>query len=425
MAGSMSDYTDNSTLEPLRVQTRLQSRYNVFDASGRLPFDIVFGIRRRSDSYPRDISFQTTNSFLDVPHALANGILSLHEQRTSTTGAKKRIEVDLSRLREAIKGNEPTLEYITLPSKSNKTDVRGQMGVTEYRYRINPGSPLASLFESGKKYSIALANRNLGNHHRWVGSDHVPLSSNLVSTAERSIESCNIVSNPHSGFAVFSVVESLIWPPTVETRMCLLSPPKGETSSSEDQDRTLLQVTVANTGSDVISVQTRGQQRFLSPWGPFQPGSDDGLNAGRRPCIIDPCSATANLQLIDVATGSVVRHPPKPGICGLTSGRPDLRPTVDQLVVLTPGIAVSREIQLDRWVRGLDNGRYLIRLIRKGCWWHFGDIKGDPDHDGKVSKRYVIAKQTPVVLESDDQVEFELIGGRIVKHQGRTSCVVV
>ncbi|GAB7334791.1 hypothetical protein MBLNU13_g06710t2 [Cladosporium sp. NU13] len=265
MAGSMSDYTDNSTLEPLRVQTRLQSRYNVFDASGRLPFDIVFGIRRRSDSYPRDISFQTTNSFLDVPHALANGILSLHEQRTSTTGAKKRIEVDLSRLREAIKGNEPTLEYITLPSKSNKTDVRGQMGVTEYRYRINPGSPLASLFESGKKYSIALANRNLGNHHRWVGSDHVPLSSNLVSTAERSIESCNIVSNPHSGFAVFSVVESLIWPPTVETRMCLLSPPKGETSSSEDQDRTLLQVTVANTGSDVISVQTREDLASLIP----------------------------------------------------------------------------------------------------------------------------------------------------------------
>ena len=168
------------------------------------------------------------------------------------------------------------------------------------------------------------------------------------------------------------------------------------------------------TGSDVISVQTRGQQRFLGPWGPFQPESDDGLNADRRPCILDPSSVTANLQIVDVTTGSVVRDPPKSGVCGLTSGRPDLRPTVDQLVVLRPGVAFSREIQLDQCVRGLDNGRYLIRLLPKGCWWHFGDVKSEPDHDGKVSKRCVIAKQTPVVLESDDEVRFELIDGRIV-----------
>ena len=156
----MSDRPDSSALEPLRIQTRLQSRYTVFDASGRLPFDIVFGFRRRSDSDPRDISFQTTNSFLDVPYALAHGILSLHELRTSATGSKERIEVDLSRLREAITDNEPPLKYMTLPSKSNRTAMRGQMGVTVYNYRVNPGSPLASLFESGKKYRIALANRN-------------------------------------------------------------------------------------------------------------------------------------------------------------------------------------------------------------------------------------------------------------------------
>lgn len=122
-----------------------------------------------------------------------------------------------------------------------------------------------------------------------------------------------------------------------------------------------------------------------------------------------------NLQLVDVTTGSVVRDAKKPGVCGLTSGRPDPRPNVDQLVVLSPGVAVSREIQLDKWVRGLDNGRYLIRLIPKGCWWHFRDVKSEPDHDGKVSSRCMIAKQTPVVLWSDDQVEFELLDRRIVE----------
>jgi hypothetical protein len=385
----------------------------VFDVSGRLPFDIVFGLRRRSDSVHRDISFQTTNSLLDVPYALANGILSLHELRASATSSKERVEVDLSGFREATTDNEPALKYITLPSKSNTTEIRGQMGVTEYRYRVKPGTPLASLFESGKKYSIGLANRNLGNH-RWVGSDHMPVPSTPISTAERNIEHCNLVSNPHSGSAVFTVVESLIWPPTVETRMRLVSPQICEDISNDQIDRPLLQVTVTNTGSDIISIQTRGQQRFLGPWGPFQPESDDGLNAGRRPCILGPSSTNANLQVLDVATGSIVRDSMKSGVCELTSGRPDPRPKVDQLLVLRPGIVASRDIQLDKWVRGLDNGRYLIRLMPKGCWWHFGDVTIEPNLDGKVSKPCIVARQTPIVLESDDEVEFEMVDGRIV-----------
>jgi hypothetical protein len=417
MTDSTSTYIDGNILEPLRIQTRLQSRYTVFDASGKLPFDIIFGLRRRSDPDPRDLFFQTTKSFLDVPYALANGLLSLHELRTSTAGPKERFGVDLSSLREAIADDEPALKYIVLPSKTNRTEPRGQMGVTEYHYRVSPGSPLALLFESGKKYSIGLANRNLGVHH-WVGNDHVPSSSISplpILTAERTIEHRNLVSNPHSGSAVFTAIESLIWPPTVETRMRLLGPQRNATPSSDDINVPVLQVTVTNTGSDVISIQTKGQQRFLSRWGPFQPESDDGLNAGRIPCILDPSSTTANLRVVDATTGSIVRDSRKPGVCGLTSGRPDPRPNVDQLVILRPGVAISREIQLEKWLRGLENGKYLILLVPKGCWWHFGDVKSQPDHDGKVSKRCITAKQTPVVLESDDEVLFHLIDGRIVQ----------
>jgi len=67
MMDSTSSHTDGNTMEPLRIQTQLRSRYIVFDASGRLPFDVVFGMRRRVDSDPRDVSFRITNSFLDVP----------------------------------------------------------------------------------------------------------------------------------------------------------------------------------------------------------------------------------------------------------------------------------------------------------------------------------------------------------------------
>lgn len=267
MAASIGNHTDSNAVGPLRVQTRIQSRYIVFDASGRLPFDIVFGLRRRYDQDPRDVSFQITSSFLDVPYALANGLLRLRELRASAGSPKERVEVDLSCLREAIASDEPALNYITLPSKSNKKELRGQFGVTEYRYRVNPESPLASLFEPGKRYSIGLANRDLGVH-RWIGSDHVPSSSTgplHTSTAERTVECRNLVSNPQSGSAIFTVVESLIWPPTVEIRMRLLSPQRHETPIGDDLRLPLLRVTVTNTGSDVILVQTKGQQRFLSP----------------------------------------------------------------------------------------------------------------------------------------------------------------
>ena len=121
--------------------------------------------------------------------------------------------------------------------------------------------------------------------------------------------------------------------------------------------------------------------------------------------------------MIDVATGSVVRDSKQGSVCGLTTGRPDPRPRVDQLVVLRPGIAVSREIELDGLWHGLKNGRYLIRLKPKGCWWHFEDVKSEPDHEGRVSMRCRTAKQTPVVLESGDTLEIDVIEGSIVMLQ--------
>jgi len=85
-------------MEPIRIQTQLKSHYPVFDTSGQLPFDIVFGLRRRSDSDPRHISFRTTYSFLNVLCALAKGLLRTHELRRSsdgTEGPDEHVEVHL------------------------------------------------------------------------------------------------------------------------------------------------------------------------------------------------------------------------------------------------------------------------------------------------------------------------------------------
>jgi hypothetical protein len=225
MSEPASSNPDSNIMEPLRVQTQLKSRYTVFDASGRLPFDLVFGLRRRSDSDPRDISFQITKSFLDVPYALANGLLKIHELRRTDTSHNEHYEVDLSRLRAATADDEPELEHIILPSKSNRTAKRGQLGVTEYCYRVNAGSPLVSILQTNKKYSIGIANRDLGIHC-WVDSGHAPSSEAEIapnSTTESNTDTCELVTNPRgSSFATFKVIETLVWPPTVETRMHLL-----------------------------------------------------------------------------------------------------------------------------------------------------------------------------------------------------------
>ena len=419
-------------MDPLRVNTQLKSRYAVFDTSGKLPFDIVFGLRRKTDSDPRDIAFQTTYSILDVPYALAHGLLRLHELRCTDTNPEEHFEVDLSALRDAIAGSddEPTtLEYITLPSRSNKTEKRGQMGATEYRYRIEAGSPLASCFEVGKKYSLGLVKRDLGTH-RWIDSKSSPSSSETNTTSSPAAdgatgETCQLVSNPHGGFAVLRVVESLTWPPPIETRMCLLLPDassitKEQPSESDDSkqppSQPILRVTSTNTGPTKISLQASGHQHFLSPWGPYQPESHDGLNVGHLPSILAPSSAgTAFLKIIDLATGSIVHDMPKAGH-GLPAGRPDRRPTLDDLVVLDPGVAFERDVELDYVVRGLGDGRYVMRLHPKGVWWCWGEVgESEPGDGGKVPKRiYGIKFNTPAVLRSEDEVEFGVRDGMVV-----------
>lgn len=133
------------------------------------------------------------------------------------------------------------------------------------------------------------------------------------------------------------------------------------------------------------------------------------------PCILDPSSKTGSLQVVDAATGTVVVDFKKPGVCRLTAGNPDTRPKVDDLVVLKPGVILSRELELDALVRRLDNGRYLIRLKPKGCWWQFGEIESEPNDAGKVPKRFMTAHKTSIMLEPDDEVEVDVRDGKIIE----------
>lgn len=288
----------------LRIHTQIHSRYQVFDASGQLPFSIVFGLCRRSpaDTDPRPLILEIAGTVLDVPYALAHGLLTLREQHSEDT--KQWVEVDLGRL-NGVAAKE--VEYLPLPSPVNRTKHRRD-AFTVYQCHVDV-SKLVSILEPGKKYSIRLVSEDLGvkrsaysDQKLFVGNDGKP------SHASEAVKLVN--SKPTAGNAIFTVVKSLSWPPRIKTTMRLCASSLSSDSvlaNHKLNSRTALEVSVTNTGSDPVTMQTRGHQRFLIPWGPFQPEPDTDDDRMR---IIHPTPhkpPMSSLQVVDSATGEVVR----------------------------------------------------------------------------------------------------------------------
>ena len=100
------------------LHTQIHSRYQVFDASGRLPFSIVFGLCRRSpaDTDSRPLLLETAGSVLDVPYALAHGLLTFHEQ--DPDNGTQAVEVGLCRLGEVAANGEAG--FLALPTLVNR-----------------------------------------------------------------------------------------------------------------------------------------------------------------------------------------------------------------------------------------------------------------------------------------------------------------
>lgn len=145
-------------MNELRIDTHINSRYQVFDASGQLPFSIVFGLCRRSpaDTDPRPLLLEVAGSTLDVPHALAHGLLTLHEQ--DPEDAKQWVEIDRRRLNKVA---AKEAERLSLPSPVNRTE-HWRDAFTVYQCHVDVNGDLASILEPGKKYIIRLASEDLG-----------------------------------------------------------------------------------------------------------------------------------------------------------------------------------------------------------------------------------------------------------------------
>lgn len=136
----------------------------------------------------------------------------------------------------------------------------------------------------------------------------------------------------------------------------------------------------------------------------------------RIPCVIDSSAPSTCLQVIQTDTGSVVkgRVRPRRGCAGVTSRNIDLRPKVEDLLVLEPGIPVSRKIELNELLHELEDGKYYIQLRPEGCWWHEGVLESEPGDDDKVPRHVTNQTRTPLMLETEDKVAFHIDNGKLI-----------
>lgn len=248
----------------LRISVRIDSRYQICNASGQLPFGILFGLCRRSpaDTDPRPLLVQVAGSVLDVPYALAHALLSLHVQEPENP--TKWVQVDVRRLPKAAI-TETTCLSLSSPVNREK---HWRSCVTAYHCASPFDAYMASILEPGRRDAIKLASNDLGvQRSAYTNEEHlVKLEGKL----------CNDTGIPKTicgkgvGKAMFKVVKSLSWPPKIEMSMSLCMPSQSLDQTSVDDKLSSsagveLKVSVINTSTNTVTVQTNGDQLFLSP----------------------------------------------------------------------------------------------------------------------------------------------------------------
>lgn len=153
-------------MKNLKIHIAINSRYRVFDRSGKLPFSILFGLSRRSseDTNPLPLVINTKETILDIPYALSNNLLSLRVQKEDS---KLEIEVDVGQLSLV---NIEEKSSVTLPSPVGYS-LASKNPLVIHEYHLDPDSELASLLESGKKYRIRIKRCHDfgGEGHRYTG----------------------------------------------------------------------------------------------------------------------------------------------------------------------------------------------------------------------------------------------------------------
>lgn len=117
-------------MDEVQLYTIIHHQFQVNDHSGQLSFSVVFGLCRRSseDTDPRPMILDTRESVLDVPYALANGLLVL-DVRDSI------LEEETTQALKQLRSEKGLNTCLSLPSPINR-EQRWTTALLEYRYEI-------------------------------------------------------------------------------------------------------------------------------------------------------------------------------------------------------------------------------------------------------------------------------------------------
>lgn len=380
-------------MKDLQIHVAINSRYRVFDRSGKLPFSIIFGLSRRSseDANPLPLVINTKETILDIPYALSSKLISLRVQKEDS---KLDVEVDVGQLSLVSNGEASS---VTLPSPVGHS-LASRNPLVIHEYHTDPECELASLLESGKKYRIRVTPRGDfgGEGHKYVDE------ANPDDEQSSSKKEPKLVVGRIEGSAIFTVLSSLSRPPEIQTTMRWHP-------GDEDASVTRLEITVLNTGTGPITIQTRGRQSVLLPWGPvYEEGEWSSC-----PRVIDAQqpSPSRTIQVINMNDSSMIRKPTPPG--GFQQGPiGDRRPSLETLVTLKSGEPLVRHVDLSELLSNLADGTYGLLMEPRGMWWCEGDRRDVVgDDDGRVLHDIFQTMVPPLVLECGDTVEVQIKDG--------------
>ncbi|KAI4633942.1 uncharacterized protein J4E87_001109 [Alternaria ethzedia] len=174
-----------------------------------------------------------------------------------------------------------------------------------------------------------------------------------------------------------------------------------------------LEITVVNSGSETVTVQSRGQQKFLVPWGPS--ATETNTLDGRRR-VIDQSELnrlpTSSFLIVNAATGKMM-HRQQTSICQLRHAKTDLRAKMDELVTLKPGIPLVSLFDIGRTLRSLEDGRYIVRMRPKGCTWWCGELEKEEGEGDRVPARLWKGFTVPIMLVSEDELDITIKDGKV------------
>ncbi|KAF1818581.1 uncharacterized protein K489DRAFT_384771 [Dissoconium aciculare CBS 342.82] len=417
----------------LRIRTTIAQRHDVFDRTGELPFIVLFGLTRHSedDLDPRPLTIDTRKSALDVPYAIAHGLLWLFNIDGGFIDAPRETHIPQA-LRELPNlDNDKMKPFMTLPTPVDRPQGLRTDIVTRFEYLIEKDSALGSMLRPGTKYEIRFPRvgptpmlSDLGV--RWCAyGDPKDVVGNSTGPLCDSEPLTLVGAGATKAHVRFQVVPSLLWPPELATKLELAPPPASEAKITANGERAVyLKVTITQSGSEPVSVQTGGKQWYIHStdlWGEPQ------FEYMWRIIHPDKSLPETCLRIVDQATGNIVRSPRPftaqgpPGYSGAAA------PLLDDMVTIEPGRPVVRLVDISKSIIGwpiqgrLPDGRYEIHLIERGMWWCWASQDElAADSDDRVPQRLRVPKRLwnkqvpPARLFSDDVVEFRIQDGEVV-----------